>query len=400
MGEGSACGLPRAQSISLGLLTRTRCDLERARVAIGTNAPAFTDLQQMIAATQPETLIVCTRDDTHADIIVAALEAGVDVITEKPMTTTAEMCRRILEAERRTGRRVDVTFNYRYAPTARRIKELLLSGVIGEIASVDFHWYLDTQPRRRLFPPLACLCEKFGQPLRPQGDPSFRPAELVSRSPIRKRCSRAATCAITAATGPFRGPRCKICAHAERLRLLLRHRQRSLARDALRGAVARGRLFPRRLRVSRGHRHLRHDERGDPLRERRAGLLFAQHLHADRGLSPRLQRHAAAASRSANTRQQAWEMPDEDEILRAAQFRAGRTHPRAASGAAAISAATRPCRTCCSSPASTDPLGQRAGARAGAVSVVTGVAALQSVRTGEPVQVKTRCLSRRQLRRV
>ena len=48
----------------------------------------------MLAATRPETLIVCTRDDTHADIIVAALEAGIDVITEKPMATTAEMCRR------------------------------------------------------------------------------------------------------------------------------------------------------------------------------------------------------------------------------------------------------------------------------------------------------------------
>ena len=55
----------------------------------------------MLSAVRPETLIVCTRDDTHADIIVAALEAGIDVITEKPMATTAEMCRRILAAERR-----------------------------------------------------------------------------------------------------------------------------------------------------------------------------------------------------------------------------------------------------------------------------------------------------------
>ena len=51
-----------------------------------------------------------------------ALEAGCDVVTEKPMATTAEKVRRILEAERRTGGRVDVTFNYRYAPTAARIK--------------------------------------------------------------------------------------------------------------------------------------------------------------------------------------------------------------------------------------------------------------------------------------
>src|ERR1043165_2221529 len=74
----------------VGVADQNSMRVERARVAIGTNAPAFTNLQEMIAATRPETLIVCTRDDTHADIIVAALEAGVDVVTEKPMATTAE----------------------------------------------------------------------------------------------------------------------------------------------------------------------------------------------------------------------------------------------------------------------------------------------------------------------
>ena len=60
------------------------------------------------------------------------------------MATTAEDCRRILEAEARTGRRVDVAFNYRFAPTSRKIRELLAAGRIGEVTSVDFHWYLDT----------------------------------------------------------------------------------------------------------------------------------------------------------------------------------------------------------------------------------------------------------------
>ncbi len=54
-------------------------------------------------------------------------------------------CRRILDAEARTGRRVDVAFNYRFAPTSRKIRELLAAGRIGEVSSVDFHWYLDTK---------------------------------------------------------------------------------------------------------------------------------------------------------------------------------------------------------------------------------------------------------------
>jgi predicted dehydrogenase len=76
--------------------------------------------------------------------IIAGLEAGCDVITEKPMTIDAEKVRAILAAEKRTGHKVTVTFNYRFAPYTTRVKELLRAGVIGVPLSVDFHWLLDT----------------------------------------------------------------------------------------------------------------------------------------------------------------------------------------------------------------------------------------------------------------
>jgi predicted dehydrogenase len=72
------------------------------------------------------------------------MEAGCDVITEKPMTTDAEKCRAILEAQKRTGRSCRVTFNYRYSPPRSQVKDLLMSGEIGEVLSVDFHWLLNT----------------------------------------------------------------------------------------------------------------------------------------------------------------------------------------------------------------------------------------------------------------
>src|SRR5687767_10271416 len=120
----------------VGLCDMNPLRVERARELVGVDAPVFTDVATMLRETRPETLIVCSRDVQHDAHIIMALEAGCDVVTEKPMTTTAEKCRRILEAEARTGRRIDVTFNYRYGPTARRIKELILAGAIGEIASV------------------------------------------------------------------------------------------------------------------------------------------------------------------------------------------------------------------------------------------------------------------------
>jgi predicted dehydrogenase len=117
---------------------------EASRHFMGTNAPVYTDLKKMLAEVKPDTVIVTSRDDTHDEIIIAALEAGARIITEKPMTTTPEKAKAILDAEKRTGGHIDVTFNYRFAPTARKIKELIEAGEIGEVVSVDFHWYLDT----------------------------------------------------------------------------------------------------------------------------------------------------------------------------------------------------------------------------------------------------------------
>lgn len=100
--------------------------------------------EQMIAETQPDVVIVTTVDRYHDDYICRAMELGCDVITEKPMTTDAEKCQRIIDTQRRTGRSLKVTFNYRYSPPRTQVKDLLMSGIIGEVHSVDFHWLLDT----------------------------------------------------------------------------------------------------------------------------------------------------------------------------------------------------------------------------------------------------------------
>jgi predicted dehydrogenase len=98
---------------------------------------------QMVEEQRPETVIVTTMDRTHDTYICRAMELGCDVITEKPMTTDAEKCQRILDTQKRTGQRVTVSFNYRYSPTRTQIKDLLMSGVIGEVLSLDFHWLLN-----------------------------------------------------------------------------------------------------------------------------------------------------------------------------------------------------------------------------------------------------------------
>lgn len=118
----------------------------RAATRPGTNGPATYSAEEfdaLIAQQKPDTIVVTTPDFLHADYITRAFEAGCDVICEKPMTIDLRSLKAITEAQRRTGKQVTVTFNYRYSPARTQIKELLQAGTIGEITAVDFRWYLD-----------------------------------------------------------------------------------------------------------------------------------------------------------------------------------------------------------------------------------------------------------------
>jgi predicted dehydrogenase len=129
----------------VGLCDTNPLRVEAGKKIVGVECPTFTSLDEMLDQARPELLCVTTTDVAHAECIVKALERGVDVITEKPMVIDEAQCRKVLDAEKRTGRNIVVTFNYRYAPKHQKIKELLLEGAIGEVSSVDFSWYLDVR---------------------------------------------------------------------------------------------------------------------------------------------------------------------------------------------------------------------------------------------------------------
>jgi predicted dehydrogenase len=103
------------------------------------------DFVRMLDEQRVDTVIVTSVDRTHHHYIVAAMEHGRDVVTEKPLTTDADKCQQILDAQARTGRELKVTFNYRYAPRNSAVKELISSGAIGDVQSVHFEWLLDTR---------------------------------------------------------------------------------------------------------------------------------------------------------------------------------------------------------------------------------------------------------------
>lgn len=117
--------------------------MEYAKLYMGTKCPTYTDFIKMVNETNPDTVIVTTTDCFHAKYICQAMELGCDVITEKPMATDEKMTQDILDTERKTGKKLIVTFNYRYGPDAVKIKEILMSQEIGTVTSVDFNYYLD-----------------------------------------------------------------------------------------------------------------------------------------------------------------------------------------------------------------------------------------------------------------
>ncbi|WP_455904259.1 Gfo/Idh/MocA family protein [Microbacterium sp.] len=116
-------------------------------VDAGASAPRLAtpdELEQVIRDERVDRVIICSRDDLHAELIVRSLEAGSDVVVEKPLTIDAASAARIEEVVERTGRQVVLTFNYRYSPRNSALRRIIQDGTIGQVTSVDFQWMLDT----------------------------------------------------------------------------------------------------------------------------------------------------------------------------------------------------------------------------------------------------------------
>jgi predicted dehydrogenase len=103
------------------------------------------DFEEMLRKEGIEEVVVTTVDAAHDAYIVPALRAGCRVVTEKPMTTDAERCGRILDAVAETGSPLAVAFNYRFNPVHELVRRELAAGSIGDVLSVHFEWLLDVR---------------------------------------------------------------------------------------------------------------------------------------------------------------------------------------------------------------------------------------------------------------
>jgi predicted dehydrogenase len=95
-----------------------------------------TDYRELVKRDDIDIIVVNTPDFCHEEQTVAALEAGKHVFCEKPMAITIEGCDHMIAVSRKTGRKLMIRFNLRYALFVRKMKELVEAGAIGEIKAI------------------------------------------------------------------------------------------------------------------------------------------------------------------------------------------------------------------------------------------------------------------------
>ena len=114
--------------------------------------PYYVDFYEMLKVGGFDCVILVTPDQIHREHAVAAMEAGYHVLCEKPLAQTMDDCQAMVDAARRTGKKFMTGQVCRKAPGFMKAKELVDSGIIGDLFFVESEYAHDyqffTQPWR------------------------------------------------------------------------------------------------------------------------------------------------------------------------------------------------------------------------------------------------------------
>lgn len=102
----------------------------------------YTDWRELIASGEIDALIVATPDKHHKEITLAAFDAGIPVMCEKPLAMNAEDAGLMLDKAMNTGLINNVMFTWRNLPLHKKIKELLEANVVGEVYHFDIRFVM------------------------------------------------------------------------------------------------------------------------------------------------------------------------------------------------------------------------------------------------------------------
>ena len=103
--------------------------IDRARKELP-DAKVFDDVEALLGS-DIDAIVISTPNNTHADYAIAGLAAGKDVLAEKPVATTVEDCRRMVDAAERSDHVIFIGHEYRYSVYFQKIRDLIADGAVG-----------------------------------------------------------------------------------------------------------------------------------------------------------------------------------------------------------------------------------------------------------------------------
>lgn len=107
-----------------------------AAKAFGAGRP-YDDMAAMLRAEKPDVVHICSPNSFHAEQTIAAFAAGAHVLCEKPMATSSDDCRRMIDAADRAGRVGAIAYCYRGYPLVRELRRLVAAGHFGDLWRVS-----------------------------------------------------------------------------------------------------------------------------------------------------------------------------------------------------------------------------------------------------------------------
>ena len=140
------------------------CDIDEQK-AISTkekfgtaDAKHYTDYTQLLKDATLDVIHVCTPNNSHSEITVAALHAGKHVMCEKPMAKTAEQAREMIKAAKETGKKLSIAYQNRHRPDALYLKQMCENDELGQIYYAKAHAI-----RRRAVPTWGVFLDEEAQ---------------------------------------------------------------------------------------------------------------------------------------------------------------------------------------------------------------------------------------------
>ncbi len=137
------CGYIRMALSTPGVELAALCDTHAGRMRdfavrldCSEEVPQYTDVETMLAECPMDAVVITVPDFRHAEVAVAALRSDKHIMLEKPMAPTVEECRRILAEIKPGGPFVQLGFVMREHPLYRKIRELVMSGKLGQVMSM------------------------------------------------------------------------------------------------------------------------------------------------------------------------------------------------------------------------------------------------------------------------